>query len=446
MKKLYSLVALIAFALCAMTSSPVMATNPEPEPVYDFVGGDISLLPSYEKYNTPYKDLNGQNIPDLITWLVDQCHWNTFRVRIFVNPSDTKKEGVVQDLDYVKPLAKRIKDKGAFLMLDFHYSDTWVDATHIQAPAGWQGLSDSLMADTLGKYTAFVLDELNTIGATPDFVQVGNEIMYGLCGIKVHPYASASDNWTGYTNLLKAGCAAVRAHCPNAQIIIHSDRPTNQQYNRFYYQKLIDLGVDYDIIGLSYYPFWHGYLTAAQVASKSDKNNLAAALTQLATDFPDKDVHIVETAYNYQYWPTSEDVKYDTQDVWPCSKVGQYNFVSDLVAELKWHHPNVKGINYWFPEENGNGGPSWNANTIVINSWLNRGLWDASAHTLNTVGTGTAKTSAVHALGDFLAPFSAIENTTDPSTSAATKRIVNGQLLIERAGRTYTVTGEKIID
>lgn len=423
---------LLAVAVVAMQAMAF-----EPDPVYHFTGGDISLLPSYEKYNTPYKDQNGQTIPDLISWLVDECHWNTFRVRIFVNPVDTKKEGVVQDLAYVKPLAKRIKDKGAFLMLDFHYSDTWVDATHIQAPVGWQGLSDSLMADTLGKYTAMVLDELNAIGATPDFVQVGNEIMYGLCGIKVHPYANATDNWAGYVGLLKAGCAAVREKCPEAKIIIHSDRPTNKQYNQFYYQKLIDMGVDYDIIGLSYYPFWHGYLNAAQVASKSDKSNLADALTQLAVDFPDKDVHIVETAYNYQYWPTS-GVNYNTQDVWPCSKVGQYNFVGDLIAELKWNHKNVKGINYWFPEENGNGGPTWNANTIVIQNWLSRGLWDDNNHSLNTGGNST-KTPA-HALGLFPAPFSAVENVEE--TNVTGKRMVNGVLVIERGGKTYTVMGE----
>lgn len=402
-----------------------------------YVGGDISLLPSYEQYKTPYKDANGNTIPNLIDWLVDECHWNTFRVRIFVNPNDTKKEGVVQNLNYVKPLAKRIKDKGAYFMLDFHYSDTWVDATHFQAPAGWKGLSDSLMADTLGKYTAYVLDELIAYGATPDLVQVGNEIMYGLCGIQVHPYASGSDNWTGYTGLLKAGCTAVREKCPEAKIIIHSDRPTNQGYNRFYYQKLIDMGVDYDVIGLSYYPFWHGYLTAAQVANKSDKNNLVAAISQLATDFPDKEVQIVETAYNYQYWPTS-GVNYDTQDVWACSKVGQYNFVRDLVAALK-PLGNLTGINYWFPEENGCGGPSWNAGTIVINSWLNRGLWDGkdNVHTLNM--NGSQSTAA--ALGEYLTPAAAIESTR--ATCSSVKRVKNGELFIERGGVIYDILGGK---
>ena len=105
-----------------------------------YVGGDISALPLYEKYNSPYKDVKGANINNLITWFVNDCGWNTFRVRIFVNPSKKDHDGstnpsVCQDLAYVTALGKRIKAAGAYFMLDFHYSDTWVDATHIQAPA-----------------------------------------------------------------------------------------------------------------------------------------------------------------------------------------------------------------------------------------------------------------------------------------------------------------------
>lgn len=404
-----------------------------------YAGGDISLLPLYEQYNTPYKDASGKKITDVLDWLISECGWNTFRVRLFVNPTDPDQEGVVQDLNYVKQLGKRIKDKGAYFMLDFHYSDTWVDATHIQAPAAWQGLSDSLMADTLGKYTAAVLEELKNNGATPDLVQVGNEIMYGLCGIKVHPYNDVSDNWTAYAALLQAGCNAVREHCPEAKIIIHTDRPTNRQYNQFFYQKLVSLGVDFDVIGLSYYPFWHGYLTAAQVASKSDKNNLHAALQQLAVDFPDKEVQIVETAYNFQYWPTS-GVKYDTRDVWPCSVAGQCHFVEELVSDLA-PLSHVTGISYWFPEENGNGGPTWNASTIVIKNWLSRGLWNPSnnAFTLNKI---SATQHAAKALGTFLSSTTAVETT--PAEENCHKRLVNGVLLLERQDGTYTILGQRI--
>ncbi len=342
-----------------------------------YVGGDISLLPSYEASQTVYLDANGNKIPDLLTWLMNDCGWNCFRVRLFVNPQKMANDGktfdpaVCQDIDYVKALGKRIKDAGGKFMLDIHYSDTYVDATHIQSPAAWKSLSVSEKAEKMYSYTKETLETLKTSGATPDLVQVGNEIMYGVCDVKVHPYEANGDNWDGFISLVSNGCKAVREVCPDAKIILHTDRPSNTEYNKFWYGKMVDAGVEFDIIGLSYYPFWHGYLTASQ-----DKNyNLASSLDQLKSDFPDKQVQIVETAYNFQYWPTT-GISYDTQKTWACSADGQHKFVKDLIAELA-NHDNVEGLSYWCPEEAGNGdAANWDTNEgIVITGWLNRGLW-----------------------------------------------------------------------
>lgn len=421
-----------------------------------YVGGDISMLPLYEAHNSAYKDAYGKNISDLLTWFINDCGWNTFRVRIFVNP--TGESGVIQDLAYVTELGKRIKAAKAYFMLDFHYSDTWVDATHIQAPAAWKGSNDAAMAKHVGDYTREVLTALNAENATPDFVQVGNEIMYGLCGIQVHPYEQAGDNWTGYIGLLKAGCDAVRELCPNAQIIIHTDRPTNSGYNNYYYQKLIDGGVDYDIIGLSYYPFWHGYLTDAQVASKSDKNNLVKAINTLANDFPSKRVHIVECAYNFQYWPAEKTYNYDTRDVWTNTIQGQYNFVKDLVDALT-PLENVDGINYWFPEEAGNGDDTdWNKSKgTVLESWLNRGFWNEEAtkngHAINRTGQVTsnltcADVCAPYYMGKFVGFTPEPQGTSlteSPKQAEQSRKILHdGQLFIERNGGLYTVDGKQI--
>lgn len=406
-----------------------------------YVGGDISALPLYEQYNSPYKNVKGNNISDLITWFVQDCGWNTFRVRIFVNPTKKDHGGtanptVCQDLAFVTTLGQRIKDAGAYFMLDFHYSDTWVDATHIQAPSAWKGASDAAMADSISVYTHHVLQTLKASGATPDLVQVGNEIMYGLCGIQVHPYDKDGDNWDGYLGLLHAGCNAVREECPNAQIIIHTDRPTNTGYNSYYYNKLKNANVDFDIIGLSYYPFWHGYINAAQVADKSDKNNLVNAINNLKTLFPTKRVHIVECAYNFQWWPSS-GVNYDTQDVWPCSVAGQYQFVKDLVDNLK-PLENVDGISYWFPEEAGNGDYS----TTIIPSWQNRGFWNenksTSGHAINKTGNVSGSKTAE----DVCAPYYMRNFYNDPSEGITTERssgqaacrkiLKEGRVLIQR--------------
>ena len=439
---------IITFLFCALACLAMQAQETRQR----YVGGDISALPLYEQHNSPYKDVKGNNISDLITFLTNNCGWNTFRVRIFVNPTKKDHGGttnptVCQDLAYVKTLGKRIKDAGAFFMLDFHYSDTWVDATHIQAPAAWQGASDAAMTDSVAEYTRRVLDTLNAAGATPDLVQVGNEIMYGLCGIQVHPYDKAGDNWTGYLGLLNAGCNAVRETCPNAQIIIHTDRPTNTGYNSYYYNKLVNSSVDFDIIGLSYYPFWHGYLTAAQVASKTDKNNLVNAINNLKTLFPTKRVHIVECAYNFQWWPSS-GVNYDTQDVWPCSVAGQYAFVKDLVDALK-PLTNVDGINYWFPEEAGNGDKG-----SVVPSWQNRGFWkeekSTSGHAINKTSTATAGRTpqdvcAPYYLGTFVEHEGQGLNQTpfplQDGQGEAHKLLRDRQLIIRVGDREYNASG-----
>lgn len=414
-----------------------------------YVGGDISMLPKYEQHNSAYKDAYGKNINDLLTWFISDCGWNTFRVRIFVNPTGSDPS-VCQDLAYVTSLGQRIKAAGAYFMLDFHYSDTWVDATHIQAPTAWKGSDDATMAQHVADYTRLVLTALNTANATPDLVQVGNEIMYGLCGIKVHPYDASGDNWDGYLGLLHAGCNAVREVCPDAQIIIHTDRPNNTGYNSYYYNKLKNANVDFDIIGLSYYPFWHGYLTAEQVATKSDKNNLVNSIKNLATLFPSKRVHIVETAYNFQWWPSS-GVNYDTQDIWPCSKTGQYNFVKDLVDAML-PLENLDGISYWFPEEAGNGDDTnWSTSSgTVLTTWLNRGFWDegvsTSGHAINRTGQITgdktaADVCAPYYMGKFLGEKQGLEEPRQEFETTSRKELRDGHLLIHRGGKTYTVQG-----
>lgn len=422
-----------------------------------YIGGDISTLPLYEKDLSYYKDVNGSRITNFITWAINDCGWNTFRVRIFVNPTKADQDGTInpsvcQDLAFVTALGQRIKAAGAYFMLDFHYSDTWVDATHIQAPAVWKGVSDAAMADSISQYTHKVLQVLKAANATPDLVQVGNEIMYGLCGIKVKPYNDASSNWDGYLGLLHAGCNAVREECPDAQIIIHTDRPTNTGYNSYYYNKLKSANVDFDVIGLSYYPFWHGYLNAEQVASKSNKNNLVNAINNLKTLFPDKRVQIVECAYNFQNWPSS-GVSYNTQDVWPCSIAGQYQFVKDLVDNLK-PLENVDGISYWFPEEAGNGDyVNWSTySRLVIKSWQNRGFWNENATTSGHAINKTGSVSATKTAADVCAPYymrnfynegQGIEDAVDRSSSNR-KFVKEGRLVIERNGQWFDLTGARI--
>ena len=374
-RNLSILILFLGLAFSCAEPSPEKKPEPEPEPEVPemYLGGDVSVLQSYLDKGVSYYDGQGSRIPDVLKYLKgEDVGWNALRVRLFVNPVRKDADGktdaqVCQDLDYVVRLCKKIKSEGFALLLDFHYSDTWADPANQWIPKAWASLSEDQLQVKVYDYTKECLQRLKAEGATPDFIQPGHEISYGmLWSAKVDRtsrtnrcYAdSPQENWTRFIRFLQQATKACREVCPDAEIVIHTERSGQPNVLNDIYKRLSD--VDYDQIGLSYYPFWHNSL---QVLSQS--------LNTLATAFPDKKVQIVETAYYYQ-WP--QGIEYDFSDRWPYTPAGQAAFAKGLVSELK-KHPNVNGLYWWFPEENGNGPDS-----SVLTGWINRGLWDNESH------------------------------------------------------------------
>ncbi|MBQ5461502.1 MAG: glycosyl hydrolase 53 family protein, partial [Bacteroidaceae bacterium] len=148
-----------------------------------FRGGDVSLLSRYEENGANYMDVNGTKITNMLAYL-KQLGWNALRVRLFVNPSQAstadKGQGVCQNLDYVIALGKRIKRAGFQFLLDFHYSDSWADPAKQFTPAAWSSLSANELYTKIYDYTKDALQQLVAADATPDFIQTGNEISYGM--------------------------------------------------------------------------------------------------------------------------------------------------------------------------------------------------------------------------------------------------------------------------
>ena len=376
---------LLQFLITLLALSCGEKPIPEPDPTPDppapetaiYVGGDISVLLSYEQAGVDYLDPNGTKINNVLEYLhSDAVGWNAQRVRLFVNPSRKNPDGgtdaqVCQDLDYVVRLCKRIKAEGFALLLDFHYSDTWADPSNQWIPAEWASLSDAQLQTRIYDYTKECLQRLVAEGAAPDFIQPGNEISYGMLWSATvdrssnvnRCYSNSPEaSWTRFINLLKQATKACREVCPDAKIVIHTERSGQPEVLKEIYTRLSS--VDYDVIGLSYYPFWHNSL---QVLSQS--------LDKLALAFPDKRVQIVETAYYYQWQPAvGSGISYDFSSLWPVSPEGQAAYANALIAELK-KHSNVNGLYWWFPEENGNGPDS-----SVSSYWVNRGLWNNTTH------------------------------------------------------------------
>ena len=361
------------------TPAPDPVPDPEPEPEIPayYVGGDISVLQSYEDKGVTYYDDKGGKIADVLKYMKsDAVGWNAQRVRLFVNPVRKDPDGntdaqVCQDLDYVVRLCKRIKAEGFALLLDFHYSDTWADPSNQWIPKEWASLSEDQLKAKVYSYTKECLQRLVKEGATPDFIQPGNEISYGMLWSATVNRNSQTNrcftnspeaNWTRFAALLGQATKACREVCPKAKIILHSERSGQSSVLKDFLTRLS--GVDYDIIGLSYYPFWHNSL-----------QTLAQTLNMLESSFSNKQVQVVETAYYYQWQPQDgKGITYDFSSTWPVSPAGQAAYAKAMVAELK-KHANVTGLYWWFPEENGNGPDS-----AVLTNWVNRGLWDDTSH------------------------------------------------------------------
>lgn len=311
-----------------------------------YVGGDISMLPKYEQQKATYLDKDGKAIADVLTFLKEQG-WNTIRVRLFVDPSKSGDKAVCQDLDYVKALGKRIKDAGLYFMLDFHYSDTWADPEHQTIPALFVSVNTPAY-NYIYDYTKEALQALVAYGATPDLIQTGNEISFGMLwdGCKV----SANDawnayldtNWDHFATALKNASRACREVCPQAKIIIHTEQcANNPTLDVAFFKHIKQHEVDYDIIGTSYYPYFKGELS-----------NLDKGLTQLETNFPEKQIQVVETGY-----PSKYEVKgttFDYTKTYPYSHEGQRKYTADLITILKKHNQ-VNGLNWWYAEANAKG-------------------------------------------------------------------------------------------
>ena len=349
-----------------------------------YVGGDISMLTKYEEAGVIYKDKSGNTVSDVLAFF-KQEGLNSMRVRLFVDPSKAsathQKEGVVQDLDYVIALGKRIKSAGLSFMLDFHYSDTWTDPGKHSTPSAWNGMTVEQITQRVYDYTKECLNKLNEAGAIPDFIQPGNEITYGMLWPTGHIYPAGDGQdggtWDNFTGYLASAIKACKESCPSAQIVIQTELSKSQNVTNFY-NTLKSYTNDYDVIGLSYYPHYHGTLATLENTIKT-----------LESTYTDKKIQIVETGYYHKWYPDNATYKISTFPNWPATDAGQKQFTQDLIAMLN-NHSSVDGLYWWFPEAN-EYGLDWNTQRVTDN-WYNAGLFD------NETGRSM---SALYILKDF---------------------------------------------
>ena len=211
-------------------------------------GADVSWLPQMEATGYRFYDTDGKEKDCL--QLLKERGMNTIRLRVFVNPSQDKASGHCSKEETVA-MALRAQKAKMRIMIDFHYSDTWADPAKQAKPAAWANLSFDALQKKVYEHTFDVLTALKKAGVTPEWVQVGNEIPGGM----LWPDGS-TNNWAQLAQLLNKGYEATKAVNAKIKVIVHVDEGNNNEKFRWFFDKATEHQVKYDVIGLSYYPFW----------------------------------------------------------------------------------------------------------------------------------------------------------------------------------------------
>lgn len=284
---------------------------------------DISRYPEITSYNPLFFDLGGTQ-KDFLD-ILKENKINTIRLRLWVKPDNEHS-----DFNEVKQFSQVLKSKGFRIWLSLHYSDTWADPGHQETPLQWQGIGYPALKDSVYNYTQKVVNKIH-----PDYIQIGNEINSGI----LFPFGNIDNEPENFKELLNAGITAVRKNSTNTKIILHYAGIKGANY---FFNQVRSL--DYDIIGLSFYPIWHG-------KSLDSLQNAMQVLTQNYN----KNIVIAETAYPFTLdandW-TNNIVGLEEQLIlpdFPATNEGQKNFVAQIKTITKNLNKGI-GFCYWGAE------------------------------------------------------------------------------------------------
>lgn len=282
-----------------------------------WLGADISWTPELETRNITNYTKDG--VPMENTALMKHLGLNAVRLRVWVNSVNG-----FNTPGHVLEMAKRAKQLGMEIMVDFHYSDDWADPGHNNIPEAWKGLDIADIKDKIAVHTRSTLQLLKDNGINVKWVQVGNETTNGM----MWPVARIPDHTDIYADLSNAGYDAVKEVYPEAQVIIHLDDGYNSFLYNYVFGALKRLGAKWDAIGMSVYPYW----------SKRDQtkpeavSDVIANINSLAEQFACP-VIIVETGVNVN------------------RPFEGYEFLRKLIQAAKYDTAGkCTGVFYWEPE------------------------------------------------------------------------------------------------
>ena len=355
-------------------------------------GMDLSTLLELERCGAKYYD-NGEE-RDLLA-IMKSYDVDTIRIRLWNDPWSETGESYgagENDLKTSLEIAKRVTAAGFGVLLNFHYSDFWADPGKQIKPTAWADYGVKELEQAVYDYTLESMRTFLDAGVNITMVQVGNELSNGL----LWPEGKVP-NYDNIATFVNAGIRAVRKADAAIPVMIHLDNGGNNALYREWFDNFTKRGEDFEIIGLSYYPFWHGSLQMLNdnmndIAERYGKDLVIAEVSMGYT---------MEDYKNYEKLSDEERKGYATRPAlvekieYPMTKQGQYDFMEDFLNRISHIKGGKgKGFFYWEPAWIPVPGSGWATPASLKymndpgpcgNEWANQALFDYDGNALPTL-------------------------------------------------------------
>ncbi|MBR7839511.1 glycosyl hydrolase 53 family protein [Actinospica durhamensis] len=338
-------------------------------------GGDVSSLDRGQQDGGVYYTSSGTKENAL--QILSGAGMNYVRLRVWVNPED----GFDDEAQLLAMAKQAYSTYGQQILLDFHYSDTWADPGHQAVPAAWSSESLSALETQVYTYSKQVVADLVAQGTPPAMVQIGNEINAGMLWTD-----GSTSNWSQLAALLKEGIAGVKAADSSTKIMLHLSSSDDLATLETWYTNAINYGVSFDVIGLSYYDYWHGRLDVLQ----TDLDGLAAKYG--------KQVAVAETAYPWTMTSgdsltPSFDTSSELDPGYAASAYGQMANFRDVLSIVQ-AVPGGLGLGafYWEPTWTVVSGNGWDpTDSTSLDAWENQAMFNYSDTALSAINDYAAR-------------------------------------------------------
>ncbi len=358
-------------------------------------GMDLSTLLEVEECGGTFSD---HGVPGGAMEILQGYGMNMVRLRLWNDPYSETGEPYgagTNDLPRTMTLARRAKALGLGWLLDFHYSDFWADPGKQTIPKAWRGLDEAGLADAVYTYTRDVLRTLDEAGLMPDMVAVGNELPNGL----LWPYGKPP-NFGAIVRVLNSGSRAGREADKTIPVMLHLDNGgNNAMYRAWFDSYFAHGGADFEYIGLSYYPFWHGTLQdlEANMNDISVRYRKNLILTEVSTAFTMEEYQAYECLPNAMRKGMATTPALVEPVPYPMTPEGQSAFLEDIMELIRAvPEGRGKGFFYWEPAWLPVPGSGW-ANDAALaytgergpggNEWANQALFDYEGRALPALET-----------------------------------------------------------